>query len=237
MPSKKVVEQPITTTEKSVKAPVAKKNNTMKISVYDNSGKISGDMMLPESIFGAKVNKPLLSQAVRVYLANQRMGTASTKSRGEVDLTTAKWYRQKGTGRARHGAKSAPLFVKGGVAHGPKPHDFGLEMPKKMRKAALLSALSSKYAEGDVMVVSGLDSIEPKTKNVISLLKGLGLEGKNLKAMVVLGTKAENMIRASRNVEGIEYVSVAQLSTYPVLKSKKLIFAKDSIEILEKKVA
>jgi large subunit ribosomal protein L4 len=223
---KKVVAKPAVTNKKS-----------LTISIYDVSGKVSGDMSLPETVFGAKINKPLLAQAVRVYLANQRSGTASTQSRGEVDLTTAKWYRQKGTGRARHGAKSAPIFVKGGVAHGPKPHDFGLELPKKMRQAALLAALSSKQADGNVIVINDLASITPKTKNVVSLLKTLGVSDTKMKTVFVIGEKSENIIRASRNVEGVTYMSVSQLSAYPVLEAKKLIFAKDAVELLEKKVA
>lgn len=223
--------------KKTVTRPTAAKKNTMKIAVYDIHGKASGEMTLPESVFGAKINKPLLAQAVRVYLANQRSGSASTKSRGEVDLTTAKWYRQKGTGRARHGAKSAPIFVKGGVAHGPKPHDFGLELPKKMRQAALLSALSSKQVDGNVIVINDFATIEPKTKIVAALLKNLGVADKKMKALLVVGEKAENIIQGSKNIDGITYVSVSQLSAYPVLEAKKLIFAKDTIETLEKKVA
>ena len=243
MASKKPVEsmKEVKTKAPAEKKAVAKKTETkqatMKISVYDVTGNVSGNMTLPEAVFGANINKSLLAQAVRVYLANQRSGTASTKSRGEIDLTTAKWYRQKGTGRARHGAKSAPIFVKGGVAHGPKPHDFGLELPKKMRKAALLAALSSKQADGSVIVVDDLAAITPRTKNVVSLLKTLGVEDKKMKALFVIGEKAENIIRASRNIEGVTYLSVTQLSAYPVLNAKKLIFAKDTIETLEKKVA
>jgi large subunit ribosomal protein L4 len=228
--------------EKTVKkTPVVKADKaqemTMKISVFDVTGKATGDMTLPESVFGGKINKPLLAQAVRVYLANQRSGTASTQSRGEVDLTTAKWYRQKGTGRARHGAKSAPIFVKGGVAHGPKPHDFSLDLPKKMRLAALISALSSKQADGNVIVINDLATITPKTKNVVSLLKTLGVPDTRRKTVFVVGDKSENIIRASRNIDGVTYLSVSQLSAYPILEAKKLIFAKDTIELLEKKVA
>lgn len=228
----------VATPKKAAAAKAEKTNNkTMKISVYDVAGKVSGEMTLPENVFGGKINKPLLAQAVRVYLANQRSGTASTQSRGEVDLTTAKWYRQKGTGRARHGAKSAPIFVKGGVAHGPKPHDFGLELPKKMRLAALVAALSSKQADGQVMVINDLAAITPKTKNVVTLLKTLGVTDKKMKTVFVVGEKSENIIRASRNVDGVTYLSVSQLSAYAVLEAKKLIFAKETIEMLEKKAA
>ena len=136
-----------TKTTKTVKKEtpkVAKKTTTTRGSVsvpmYDNKGAKSGTFALPKEIFGAKVNDDLMAQAVRVYLANQRQGNAHTKSRGEINLTTGKWYRQKGTGRARHGAKSAPIFVGGGVAHGPRKKDYTLSLSKNMKKAAVKSA-------------------------------------------------------------------------------------------------
>lgn len=224
-------------TTATVAATPAEAKVNMKISLFDVTGKEAGTISLPEAVFGAKINKSLLAQAVRVYLANQRLGTASTKSRGEVDLTTAKWYRQKGTGRARHGAKSAPIFVKGGVAHGPKPHDFGLDLPKKMRQAALFAALSSKQADGNVMVINDFSEIEPKTKTVVTLLKTLGIPAEKMKTVFVVGEKSEKIVRASRNIEGVSYLSVSQLSAYPILEAKKLIFAQDTLATLEKKVA
>ena len=112
---------------------------SMSVEVLDISGKKAGTVRVPKKIFGSKVNKPLLAQAVRVYLASRRKGSASTKTRGEISMTTAKWYRQKGTGRARHGAKSAPIFVHGGVAHGPKPRDFSLSLRSEEHTSELQS--------------------------------------------------------------------------------------------------
>jgi large subunit ribosomal protein L4 len=144
--------------------PVTKVTRGVKIDVLDLTGKVQTSIDLPAELFGAKVNKQIMAQAVRVYLANQRQGTQSTKTRGEVTGSTRKIYRQKGTGRARHGGITAPIFVGGGIALGPKPRDYGLSLPKKMRRVALASALTSQLNAGKVKVVDGFDTIEPKTK-------------------------------------------------------------------------
>jgi large subunit ribosomal protein L4 len=125
----------------------APKETGLKLSVYDLKGAIAESLTLPKEIFGAKINNSLMAQAVRVYLANQRRGTLKTKSRGEVAISTRKIYRQKGTGRARHGAKSAPIFVGGGIAFGPKPRDFSMKLNQNMRRVALFSALSAKLRD------------------------------------------------------------------------------------------
>jgi len=136
-----------------------------KVDVYNLSGIKSGQMELPKNIFAVKINESLMAQAVRVYLSNQRKSRTKTKSRGEIVLTKAKWFRQKGTGRARHGARSAPIFVGGGVAHGPTgEQNYHLKMSKKMKKQALFSALTSKFKANEVMVIKDLAKIEPKTK-------------------------------------------------------------------------
>src|SRR3989344_3133463 len=131
-----------------------KKNDKMTVPVYSLVGKETGTLKLPKEIFGVKVNKQLLAQALRVYMTNQKNMTASTKTRGEIKMTTAKWFKQKGTGRARHGAKSAPIFVGGGVAFGPRPRNVRLALPQKMKKAALLSAISVKTEDLDVLTVT-----------------------------------------------------------------------------------
>ena len=122
----------------------------LNIDVFDIKGKNVGSISLPESIFKAKVNPQVVAQAVRVYLANQRQGTSSTKTRGEVQGSTRKIYRQKGTGRARHGSIRAPIFVHGGVAFGPKPRDFSLKIPSKIKQQALFSAFSSKFSADEI---------------------------------------------------------------------------------------
>ena len=163
---KTVVKKEIKPVAKTVKSPVSK----LTVSVYGMDGKSSGTVTLPKEIFGEVVNKKLLAQAVRVYMANKRQGNASTKTRGEVEGSTRKIYRQKGTGNARHGSIRAPIFVKGGIVHGPKPRDFGLDLSKKMRRKALFSALSAKLQDGDVKVVSGFEKMTPKTKQFVSVL-------------------------------------------------------------------
>ena len=129
------------TVEKQVKKELPKET-TLKQSVYDTKGNLAESIVLPKEIFDVKVNDPLMAQAVRVYLANQRRGTVKTKSRGEVKISTRKIYRQKGTGRARHGAASAPIFVGGGIAFGPRQRDYSLKLNQKMKKAALFIQLS-----------------------------------------------------------------------------------------------
>jgi len=204
--------------------------------VLDLKGKVIESMNLPKEIFGAKINKVLLAQAVRVYLANQRKGTHSTKTRGEVEGSTAKIYRQKGTGRARHGSKRAPIFVKGGIVFGPKPRDYSLKLPKKMRRLALFSSLTAKKDEGKIIVLSGLEKIEAKTNKMVDVIKNLKLEEKNKKILLITPDTInafENVYKAGRNLKGVSIISAKMLNTYEVLNAKTLLFMKASIEVLE----
>ena len=204
--------------------------------MYDVKGAKNGTFALPKEIFGAKINDPLMAQSVRVYLANQRQGNAHTKSRGEIDLTTAKWYRQKGTGRARHGAKSAPIFVGGGVAHGPRKHSFSLALPKKMRRAALISALSQKATDGEIIVVSGFSKIEPKTKimNQDSDKNYRGCKGKILLVTAGVPKDLPNVFRAGKNIKNLDLISANLVNTYEILKHKNLLIMKESVDMLVK---
>ncbi|HVZ58282.1 MAG TPA: 50S ribosomal protein L4 [Patescibacteria group bacterium] len=205
-----------------------------KVDVFDLSGKVVTTLILPELLFGAKVNKQLVAQAVRVYLANQRMGTQSTKTRGEVEGSTRKIYRQKGTGRARHGGIRAPIFVGGGIALGPKPRDYSRDLPQKMRRAALASALTVKLDKGEVKVVDGLETITPKTKLFVGALSKLQLDAKNKKLLVILPTRMDNVQKAVRNVEGVSFVLANQLNTYQVMNARKLLVMRSAIDTLEK---
>jgi len=215
--------------------PAPKKATTsIKTEVFDLTGKVVETISLPEKLFGAKVNPKLMTQAVRVYLANQRKGTHSTKTRGEVAGSTRKIYRQKGTGRARHGGITAPLFVGGGVALGPKPRDYSMNLPQKMRRASLVSALTVKFQDGKVKVISGLENVEPKTKVFIEALSKLSLNDEKKKILLVLPEKTENISRAVRNVEGVTYINASQLNTYIVLNTKTLVLMKSALETLEK---
>lgn len=207
----------------------AKKSAGLKVDVVDVTGKVVETLTLPEALFGVKVNEALLAQAVRVYLANQRLGTADSKTRGEVDGSTRKIYRQKGTGRARHGGIRAPIFVKGGVAHGPKPRDYSLALPAKMRRAALVSALTTQLQNGNIVVVSGLEKMS-KTKPMAQALAKVG--GK--KTLLVMPEVMDGVYKAARNIAGVEVTPAAQLNTYAILGAKKLVLMKDAVASLEK---
>lgn len=203
------------------------------------SGTKKSKISLPQKIFGAKPNPTLMAQAVRVYLSNQRKARASTKTRAEVARTKAKWYRQKGTGQARHGARSAPIFVGGGRAHGPTGFEnYKMVLPKKMRRAALISALSSKARDKEIIVVEGLEKAK-KTKEMIKIIKNLELKMKNgkvkLKILIVLPELVKNVILAVRNIEGARFTQVNSLNTYEVLKAGKILITKEAIKVLEEK--
>lgn len=211
------------------------KEATLAVSLRSRQGTETGKVNLPKEIFGAKINKTLMAQAVRVYLANQRQGNASTKSRGEVVGSTRKIYRQKGTGRARHGAITAPIFVGGGIVHGPKPHDFSLKMSQTMRKNALFSALSLKHKSNQVLLVEDLDGVN-KTKDVATMIMALNLANKKKNAdrvLFVLPAATQSYERAIRNIAGLRLERANQLNTYEVLKSKYVLFVAGAIEALK----
>ncbi|TXG78636.1 50S ribosomal protein L4 [Candidatus Dojkabacteria bacterium] len=227
--------------EKVLSAASGQVKSTAKVGnlsavMYDTKGASAGTFSLPKEVFGAKINNVLMAQAVRVYLANQRQGNAHTKSRGEITLTTAKWYRQKGTGRARHGAQSAPIFVGGGVAHGPKAHDFTLSLPKKMRRAALISALSQKAKDGEITILSGFEKVEPKTKAMSEVIAKITADKKRKSKILVIASNTPknmpNIYRAGRNIKNVDIISADLLNTYEVLKHKNLLVMKESIEVL-----
>lgn len=216
------------------KAPkMEKKEGTVTVSVFDAQGKVAGTMKLPEVVFGVKINPTLIAQAVRVYLINQRQGTVSTLTRGEVDGSTRKIYRQKGTGRARHGGVRAPIFVKGGVGHGPKPVDYKASLSQNMRKAALFAALSSKVKDSEVKVVTGVESME-KTNAFAKAFAAWGIDAKNRNVLFVLPAHNEKMFKATRNLAGVCITPANMLNTYEVLKHKTIVFVKDAVETVEK---
>ncbi len=240
---KKIVKK---TEAKAVKVPVlkvkkinelkvvktAKAENLLEVAVFDNTGKENGSVTLPGSVFGVKINKTLMAQAVRVYLANQRMGAAVTKTRGQVDGSTRKIYQQKGTGRARHGGIRAPIFVGGGTAHGPKSRDYSLNLSQQMKRAAVLSALSEIATEGQVKVVVGLTELAPKTQLTAKVLAGMGLMNK--KVLLVMPSHIENVFKAVRNIEKVAVAPVSQLTTYDVLNAGVLVIMQEALGVLEK---
>lgn len=209
-----------------------------KIDLLNISGEKVGKVNLPKEIFAAEINPQLMAQAVRVYLANQRKAHAKTKTRAEVSRTKAKWYQQKGTGKARHGARSAPIFVGGGVAHGPTgAESYKLKMPKKMKQAALFSALTTKFKNGDILVVKGLGKIEPKTKKMAEALEKFKIQsrsvGTKFKILVVLPQVLQNIVWAARNIKNVSLAPANSLNTYEVLNREKIIFMTESIDKLK----
>lgn len=193
--------------------------------VFAADGKASGKVTLPAELFGAKVNEALLSQSVRVYLANQRQGGAKAKTRGEVEGSSRKIYRQKGTGKARHGSIRAHIFVGGGVVFGPVTRDFHLKMSKSMRRLALVSALSARHE--DVVIVDGLETMAPKTKQVAAALTAAGATEK---VLLVIPKDTPLLARAARNIHELDIVSSKDLHTYAILTHKKIVFTKKSLE-------
>lgn len=222
---------PIRSQKIETEAPVKESVKSLTIAVYDVNGKKAGQIKLPEELFGVKVNQQLLSQSVRVYLANQRQGSASTKTRGEVEGSTRKIYKQKGTGRARHGSIRAPIFVGGGIVFGPKPRDYRLKMPETMRRKALAGALTNQLQSDKIIVIEGLSDIEPKTKLISSALKALGVTGRNL---LVTASFKDGAVRAGRNIEGLTILPAQNLNSYAVLSPKKIVFMKEAIGVLQK---
>lgn len=209
-----------------------------KVDVFTITGRKSGKVDLPKEIFAAQVNSQLIAQAARVYLVNQRKAGAKTKSRGEVTGSRRKIWRQKGTGRARHGDRYAPIFVGGGVAHGPTgKENYQLRMSKKMKKRALFAALTSEFKNGEILVIKGLAKVEPKTKAMIEVIKNLKLEMKNgrlgLKVSIILPAVLENIKRAGRNIANLRLMQASRLNTYEVLNGGKLILMKESIEVMK----
>ncbi len=209
------------------------RESKFSVPIYGLAGIKKGMVTLPKEVFGGKVNDKLMAQAVRVYLTNQRQGTASTKTRGEVRGSTRKIYRQKGTGRARHGAITAPIFVGGGIAFGPRPRKFELKMSKQMRRKALLSALSQKLSEDKVRLVD-LNGASGKTKEMYKMLKALELINKEGEGKVLFIASAAEAKRGSRNIESVEISPTASLNTYTVLNNNHLVFAKEAIDDLAK---
>jgi len=209
------------------------KKSKLSLSVYGIDGKEQKTIELPKEVFSVTPNKSLITQAIRVYLVNQRQGNVKVKTRSEVIGSTRKIYRQKGTGKARHGAIKAPIFVGGGVAHGPKQKDYNLKFNKKEKKIALYGALSTKLKENKIF---GLEekalTMKPKTKTVSNFLSELKLIGKN-NLMILKKLETNNLVLAMRNIPNISFVDVNSLNPYLVLKSSSLIFVENALEVFK----
>ena len=198
--------------------------------LYNMQGSKVGEFELSAALFGAEVNKAVLHETVVNYLANQRQGTQSTKTRTEVAGGGAKPFRQKGTGRARQGSTRAPQWIKGGVALGPKPRDYSYSINKKVKKLAMVSALSAKAQDECVMVIDNLTMDEIKTKTIADMLKAMGVDSK---ALIVTNEMEKNVYLSARNIEGVKASYVGMLNVYDVLNHDKFIVAKDAVAKLE----
>ena len=197
------------------------------VKVYNMSGSEVGAIELNDSVFGVEYKEALIHQAIVTRLANERQGTKSTLTRSEVRGGGIKPWRQKGTGRARQGSIRAPQWIKGGVVFAPKSRDFSKKMNASAKKAALLSALSKKVADGEFIVVDELKVTEPKTKEMAAFAKALGL---NKTALVVMDNDDVNVIRAAANLPKLETLPLAQLSTYEVVANAKVVMTKAAVE-------
>lgn len=203
------------------------------VPVYDTEGKRTGEAQLKDYFFGCEVNIPVMHLVVRRQLAAARRGTASTKGRSEVRGGGRKPWRQKGTGRARHGSIRSPLWRGGGTVHGPKPRHFTFKVNRKVRRLALRSALSVRAGEDRVMVLEDFTFSEPKTKLAASLLKALGVEDS---VLLVLPEDDENVVKSMRNLPGVEVIRVDFLNTYDVLANDRVIFTRASLDKLQEGV-
>ncbi len=199
--------------------------------VYDFSGDLKGSMELPDDLFNAPVNRAVLYDAVRMYRANRRRGTAKAKGRSEVKFSGAKPYRQKGTGRARAGTRKSPLWRSGGVTFGPAPRDFGYSMPGKMKRTALCSALSDKSKSEEVVVVEDVSMDSPRTRTFTDFLQSAGLHGR--KVLFVADSFDENIYRSMRNIKGVEFILGNSLNAYEILKAETLLFTREAVDSLQ----
>lgn len=223
----------VKTVKKNKASASEKYEQKLSINKYDLNGEKSGTYILPEPIFGIKVNPSLIAQAVRVYRANQRAYAASTKTRGEVEGSTRKIYRQKGTGNARHGGIRAPIFVGGGIVFGPKPKLKKLELPKNLRRLALINALTVKAADSAICLIDDLEKIEPKTKIANNLMNKLSSHGNRV--FIVSGDTL-NITKATRNIENVDTIDARKLNYYDVLKYKYLVFSQNGINDIIKRL-
>mgnify|MGYP003370284820 FL=1 len=201
-----------------------------KVDVYNMQGKKVSDVALSEAVFGIEPNENVVHSVLVNYLANQRQGTQSTKTRAEVRGGGRKPWRQKGTGRARQGSIRAPQWIKGGIALGPKPRTYTYKVNKKEKQLAIKSLLSAKVLDNELTVVDKLELAEPKTKIMAKALTDLKVEGK---ALIILTEKNENVSRSSRNIEGVKTIELNTINVFDLLNCNKLVLPLDTVKKLE----
>ena len=201
-----------------------------KVDVYNMQGKKVSDVELNEAVFGIEPNETVVHSVLVNYLANQRQGTQSTKTRAEVRGGGRKPWRQKGTGRARQGSIRAPQWIKGGIALGPKPRSYSYRINKKEKQLAIKSLLSAKVLDNELTVVDKLEVKEPKTSVMVKALTDLKVEGK---ALIILADKNENVLLSSRNIEGVKTIELNTINVFDLLNCNKLVLPLDTVKKLE----
>lgn len=214
----------------------------MEANIYNLQGKSTSKMNLPKDVFGLEDNPQLIAQAVRVYLSNRRKAQAKAKTRGEVQGSRIKIWRQKGTGRARHGDRYAPIFVGGGKAHGPSGEaNYKKKMPKKMKSKALAVALSLKAKDKEIRVITGLEKMEGKTKEMAGILELLiqkeKIARKTPKILLVIAERMEKVFQAGKNIPNLEISLAQNLHPYQILNNDLLLLNKEAIKKLEERTS
>lgn len=202
----------------------------MEATILNMDGREVGEIDLPADIFEAKINRGLMHQALVRQMAHARTGTHKAKGRSEVRYSTAKVWRQKGTGRARHGSRRAPIFVGGGVAHGPQPRSYRKKMPRQMRHAALRSALSAKADNGDIVVIDEVTMERPKTKEMVTLINRLVGDHS---ALLLMADKDENVEKSARNIPDVKTLRANYLNIRDLLGYDKIVMPLDALEVID----
>ena len=202
----------------------------VEIDIKDKNNSSVGTITLPDAVFSAAAKQGAVHGSIVNYLANQRQGTHATKTKGLVSGGGKKPYKQKGTGRARAGSSRSPLWKGGGTVFGPQPRDYSYNLPRKAKKVALHSALSAKLADGEITVIDGISLEKPRTKDMLAILKNLGLQGKT--TLIVLPEKNESVILSARNIPGVSVTRVTDLNTYHVAVHTMLLITKQAVEML-----
>ena len=205
------------------------------LKVFDLTAKEVGEIELNEAIFGVEVHSTLMHQAMVMQLANQRLGTAATKTRAMVRGGGRKPWRQKGTGRARAGTTRSPIWIGGGVVFGPHPRSYVKKMPRKARRLALKSALSAKVIASELLVLDGMQFEAPKTKQVLALMKAFEIESQ--KALFILGETNENVVKSTRNIPGVKTITSLGLNVVDLLHHDKIFITKDAVAKIEEMLA
>jgi len=229
--TKKETKTVISKTLESTTGKLVKTSSTVSAQVFDTKGEATSKISLRGDVFGAPTNPRLVATAVRVYLANQRKGHASTKTRGEVAGSTRKLYKQKGTGRARHGSIKAPIYVGGGITFGPRPRDYSLSLPKAMGRKAVSCILSDKLRSKQLFIVDGLTSLKPKTKLYAKLLSVVTSSSKSV--LFVTSSDHTEAVRAARNISDITVIRASDVHTYAVWAHKTVVLEKPAVSELE----